>query len=516
MQIQAHHIGAAALFAGLAAGSGPAGAATCAALAGKTYGAASVTAAIDAAPPYSVMNKDPQTPVALDGAFCRVEGVIKPTADSDIKFEVWLPPASKWNGKYEGVGNGGFAGSLIYPAMKWALDAGYATSGTDTGHEGGSLDSQWALGHPEKIVDFGWRGVHETAVAAKAIVADFYGKSAAHAYFNGCSDGGREALMEAQRFPHDYEGIVAGSPANYWTRLLANAISDDQALTADPGSWLSPDDLALVTHATLAACHGENGVLADPRQCHFDSAALTCKEGQTSQCLSPAKVTALKRIYAGPKDEGGASILPGFSPGGEQGPSAWPLWVTGTQPKRVMGTLLYIFQSGFYENMVYDKPDMDYRTLKVSESLADADSKVGASINADNSDLGAFKSAGGKLIQYHGWNDSAIPPQSSIRYYDAVADKMGGEKNITPFYRLFMAPGMEHCGGGPGANAIGGVFGLPAPKHDAQHDVVAALAHWVEDGVAPETLTATLYRDNDPAKGIASERTWRAYSATSP
>ena len=282
--------------------------------------------------------------------------------------------------------------------MKYALDAGYAVSATDTGHDGGSLEAAWALKHPEKIADFGWRAIHETALAAKAIVAEAYGKGAAHAYFSGCSDGGREALMEAQRFPSDYEGIVAGAPANYWTRLLANAISTDQALSAEPASWLSPDDLALVTKSTVAACGGEGGVVADPRECRFDPAQLVCKEGQSQACLSAAKVTALKAIYAGPKDENGASIFPGFSPGGEAGPSAWPLWVTGSEPKRVFGTLLFFFESGFFANMVYDKPDMDFRNLKPAASLADSDAKAGHDLNADSPDLSAFKAAGGKLI----------------------------------------------------------------------------------------------------------------------
>jgi hypothetical protein len=482
----------------------------CGDLAGKSYGPATIVAAASVVGPSSFVGKDPPLPTALDASFCRIEGVIKPTSDSNIHFEVWLPPAEKWNGKLEAIGNGGFAGSLIYPSMKQALDQGYATTATDTGHEAGPLDAGWALGHPERISDFGWRGVHETAIASKAIVAEYYGKAATHAYFAGCSDGGREALIEAQRFPKDFNGIVAGAPASAWNRLFANALADHQALSA-PDAWLSPDDLALVNKETLAACGGENGVLPDPLACHFDPAILTCKSGQNSACLGAAKVAALKAIYAGPKDAKGVSIFPGFAQGGETGAGAWPAWLTGTEPKRLQGTLLYFFASGFFSNFVYDKTITDLTTLTLDQVLADATTRTAKALDAQSFDLTEFRAAGGKLIQYHGWNDAAIPPAASIQYYESVAARMGGESSISPFYRLFMAPGMEHCGRGPGANAIGGVFGLPTPKHDPAHDVVAAIAHWVEDGVAPDSLTATLYTDNDPGKGVASERAWSAY-----
>ena len=221
----------------------------------------------------------------------------------------------------------------------------------------------------------------------------------------------------------------------------------------------------------------------------------------------------MRKIYRGPKDAAGKPIFPGFAPGGEAGPTAWRLWITGSEPKRGAGSLIYGFGTGYFADMVYDKPDLDFKTLDLAKGLDDAEAKTGKALNATELDLGAFQAAGGKLIQYHGWNDAAIPPQSSIDYYNAVAAKMGGMDAVQPFYRLFMAPGMEHCGGGPGPNAVGGVFGMPSLSRDPAHDVVAALAHWVEDGAAPSEITATLYRDNDPAKGVAGERAWRAYSA---
>jgi hypothetical protein len=485
--------------------------ASCESLAGKTFGSATVATATSVAPPFSVTNVDPPGPIAVNAPFCRIEGMIKPSADSDIKFEVWLPPASSWNGKYEGVGNGGFAGSFVYSPMVWALDAGYAVSATDTGHSGGSLDSQWALGHPEKVADFGWRAIHETAAASKAIVEAHYGKAPTHAYFSGCSDGGREALMEAQRFPSDYDGIVAGAPANAWTKLLTGAIADLQALNATPNSWLSPEKLKTVNDAVMAACHGENGVLGDPGQCHFDPSTLLCKGEASNACLTEPELASLRQIYAGPKDKDGKSIFPGFAPGGEAGPTAWTLWITGSDPKRTSGSLIHAFGTGFFSDMVYNQPNWDFKSVTVDEALAQADKMAGEALDAQLTDLGAFKAAGGKLLQYHGWNDSAIPPQNSINYYEAVAAKMGGLDNLKSFYRLFLAPGMEHCGGGAGPNAVGGVFGSPSATHDPGHDVVAALAHWVEDGAAPQTLTASSYQDGDPAKGVAAQRPWCAY-----
>jgi feruloyl esterase len=441
-----------------------------------------------------------------------VQGVIKPSADSEIKFEVWLPPAASWNGKYEGIGNGGFAGSLIYPSINWALTGGYAVSGTDTGHEGGPLDSDWAKGHPEKVVDFGWRGVHETALASKAIVEAYYGKAPTRAYFSGCSDGGREALMEAQRFPKDYDGIVAGAPANAWTRLLSNGASNEQALTASPAAWLPPETLAAVTKAVLATCHGADGVLPDPERCHFDPAALACKAEAAKTCLTSPQLKTLRTIYEGSKDASGKPLFPGYAPGGESGPGEWPLWITGHEPNRVAGTLLHGFASGYFNNFVNEGASKDYLTQSVTQDLADAQKKTAEALDADSPDLSAFQAAGGKLLQYHGWNDAAIPPASSIEYYKAAAAKMGGVDKIKTFYRLFLAPGMDHCGRGPGPNAIGGVFGLPPPTRDSTHDVTAALDRWVENGVAPERLDATKYNGDEPSKGVASYGAWSAYN----
>ena len=366
----------------LSFGAGSAAAADCASLAAKTFGDATITAATSVVPPSSVAGIEPLGPVPITAPMCRVQGSIKASADSNITFDVWLPAEAAWNGKYEGVGNGGFAGYEVYRGMTWALAGGYAVSATDTGHVGGSLDAGWALGHPEKITDFGWRAIHETAAASKAIIEAYYGKAPARAYFAGCSDGGREALMEAQRFPKDYDGIVAGAPANYWTRLLTNGMWTDQALAATLDSWISPEKLAVVTDAALKACHGENGILDDPGQCHFDPSILLCKAGESNECLSAPQITALKKIYSGMQDASGKSVFPGYPPGGESGPVAWTLWLTGAEPKRIEGTLIYGFVTGYFADMVFDKQDWNFRGQNLADDLAQAEEKTAKAVDA--------------------------------------------------------------------------------------------------------------------------------------
>ena len=287
----------------------------CARLAGRTFDHATVASATNVAPPFGVLGNNPPSPVMVNVPFCRVQGSIRPSLNSDIAFEVWLPPEAAWNGKYEGIGNGGFAGSMLYVPMDWALEGGYAVSATDAGHTGVALDASWALGHPEKIVDFGWRAIHETASASKAIIEDYYAKPPTHAYFMGCSNGGREALMEAQRYPKDYDGIVAGDPANFWTKLVTNGLWTEKALIETPDSWISPEKLSVVTDAALKACHGEKGVLEDPGQCHFDPSSLTCTAVTltaitSNECLSAPQIAALKKIYSGMQDASGRSIFP--------------------------------------------------------------------------------------------------------------------------------------------------------------------------------------------------------------
>jgi hypothetical protein len=483
---------------------------TCESLSGRSLGNATITAATAVTPPFTIKDEIMDQQITISVPFCRAQGTIKPSPDSDIRFELWLPEDSAWNGNYEGVGNGGFAGSISYHAMAWAVEANYAASGTDTGHVAPFNDASWARDHPEQTVDWAWRAIHETAGRSKAIVQAHYGRSPAHAYFSGCSDGGREALMEAQRFPEDYDGIVAAAPANYWNRLLASFVWNEQALTAEPGGALPTKKLSAVTAAVLAACHGEDDMLSDPSQCRFDPSVLTCKGVENDSCLTGPQVTTLKKIYSGTRNAAGELLFPGYQPGSEAG---WNISIIGDGANPGEGSDQLALGRGFFGDMVLGKPGWDIRTMNFDDDLKRAEAKTAQTVDAANPDLGRFKATGGKLIQYHGWNDSTIPAPSSIQYYEEVASKMGGVPQIQSFYRLFMAPGMDHCGGGVGPNAVGGVFNLPPPKHDAEHDVVGALAHWVEDSVPPAKIVATKYQDDDPRKGIAMQRPWCPYPA---
>ena len=442
-----------------------------------------------------------QPAASLLPAFCRVQGVAKPSSDSEIKFEVWLP-ASGWNGKLEQVGNGGFAGAIPEFAMAQPLHRGYATAATDDGHAGGT-GASWAIDHPEKVIDFGYRAVHVVSIQAKAIVAAFYGSSPKLSYFVGCSDGGREALMEAQRFPDDFRGIVAGAPANYWTHLQFKGLWDERAVE-DPGSFIPPEKLKVLQDASLAACDSldglKDGLIENPRLCHFNPAVVQCKGADTASCLTESQVQAARKIY-GPavNSETGAAIAPGFSPGAEANPANWALWITGT--KLGQPTIGAFFANAFFSGMVFGNSKLDVHTVNFGSDVRLTDDKLALILNADNPDLRAFKSHGGKLIQYAGWGDAAIPPQGSVDYFESVQSAMGNTKE---FYRLFMVPGMSHCGGGAGANVFGN--GAEVPNADASNDVVMALDRWVEDGLAPAEIVATRYVDNNSAKGVEMTR----------
>ncbi len=441
-------------------------------------------------------------------AFCRVTGVIKPASDSHIQFEVWMP-LQEWNGKFQGVGNGGFAGSISFGGMANAVTHGYATASTDTGHQGTGVDATWALGHPEKIVDFGYRAIHETARQAKAIIHAFYGEAPRRSYFSSCSNGGRQALMEAQRFPEDYDGIIAGAPANFWTHLLTQAVWDIQATMQDPASYFPASKMPAIESAALAACDSvdgvKDGVIDDPTKCHFDPSVLLCKGSETESCLTAAQVGALKKIHAGPRDSKGRQVMPGFSTGGESGPGGWGQWITGPAPGK---SLQFAFGTQFFENMVYSNPGWDFRTFNLDRDLKTAEDKLAPVLNATDADVHRFRERGGKLILYHGWSDAAIPPVNAINYYQSVIAKMGA-KNSEPFLRLYMVPGMQHCGGGPGPNVFGQGSGA---NSDPMHDMDAALEHWVEEGVAPDQIIATKYRTgSDPASGVVRTRPLCAY-----
>lgn len=436
---------------------------------------------------------------------CDVKATARPSSDSEIKFELWLPP-SGWNGKYQQVGNGGWAGNIPIASFAEPLKRGFAVAGTDDGHS--APGAVWAIGHPEKLVDFGYRAVHETALQSRAIIQAFYGKDATRSYFVGCSDGGREALMEAQRFADDFDGIVAGAPANNWSHTITGGMWDERAILDDPKGAITPAKLPAIQKAALAQCDAidglKDGLIEDPRNCHFDPAALTCKGAETDECLTASQVAALKKIYSGPKNSRtGAQIFPGFSPGSEGETGTWAAWIV---PAANRSPLQFGFANTYYGQAVYEDPKWDFRTMNFDEDVAYGDEKVGSVLNSTNPDLRPFRDRGGKLIQYHGWGDPAIPALSSIQYYDRVKafmtkvpDERNSSREVEDFYRLYMVPGMGHCSGGNGANVFGNRPGAPA---DADHDVVVALDRWVEKGIAPGEIIGTGKSVTDPGKAL--------------
>jgi feruloyl esterase len=427
-------------------------------------------------------------------AFCRVVAEAKPTSDSDIKLEVWLP-ASGWNGKLQGLGNGGFAGLIDTGGLGMALKAGYAATATDAGHTGSPIDGAWAVGHPEKVIDFGHRGIHEMTRVAKAVVATYYGKAPERSYFAGCSDGGREALMEAQRYAEDYDGILAGAPANNWTPLLTTAGYDTQALTLDPASFIPPAKIPTIAAAVNAACDEldgvRDGILNDPRKCHFDPTTIQCKGEDSEKCLTTAQIAALKKLYQGTLDSKGHIVYPGYPPGAEDGPGGWRLWITGPAPQKSM---MAFFGKGFFSDFIHEKPDWDFKDFQIDADLKAANEKTAQALNATDVDLKPYQARGGKFILYHGWNDPAITALNTIHYYDAVIKKMG-QQDVDSFARLYLAPGVQHCFGGPGPDSFGA--GVDPRATDPQHSLDLALVQWVEKGTAPGTIIASKFEGPD-------------------
>jgi tannase/feruloyl esterase len=399
-------------------------------------------------------------------AFCRVTATLRPTPDSDIKIEVWLP-ASGWNGKYQGVGNGAFSGAIAYPALMTALARGYATSSTDTGHSGNTAG--FAVGHPEKAVDFGWRAVHEMAVVSRQIVAAYYSAAPKWSYWNGCSAGGRQALKEAQRFPADFDGIIAGSPGLDWTGRASQAVRIAQALE-QADARLTPAQAQLVHRAALDACDAadgvKDGVIDDPTHCRFDPGVLECRgTDRDASCLTPPQVATVRLIYSPMTNPKTGRAIAGLLPGSELG------WTDRGWSASARATGLDQFRF-----LVYKDPAWQLAMFAGDQDAARAESIDDGTINALDPNIKPFLDRGGKLIQYHGWSDPQISPGASTQYYTRVAETLGGARNVERGYRLFMAPGMAHCGGGEGPNTF---------------DMLAALEQWVERGQAPDRILAS-------------------------
>jgi len=418
-------------------------------------------------------------PYAELPAFCRVAGRIAPTPDSNIAFEVWLPVAG-WNGKLVAVGNGGYSGEIWFPFMARPLAAGYVAASTDTGHEGPVMDASFALNHPEKVVDFGYRAVHELAAKAKAISVAFYGSPPRRAYWSGCSTGGRQGLTEAQRYPADFDGIIAGAPANYMTRLSAKYVTASQVIHKEPGNFIAEEKLGALHAAALAACDSrdgvQDGVIENPLRCNFDPASLQCAGADQPTCLTSAQVASAQVLYqpmTNPRTQ--LVLFPGVSPGSELG---WNGAVGAMLPQ------LSTLPTGIFEFIVFKKKGWDYRTFDVARDLPIAEDTAGPVLDAIDPNLAPFFDRGGKLLQYHGWGDPGIPPLNSIDYYESVrAAVVGSDLDRAEFdnsYRLFMVPGMDHCGGGAGTD---------------QFDTLKALDAWVETDKPPESIIGARLKD---------------------
>jgi feruloyl esterase len=393
--------------------------------------------------------------------FCRVMAVSRPVNDSEIHFELWMPAPAKWNRKFEGTGNGGFSGSLSYSMMADALNRGYATAGSDTGHVPDDLT--FGVGHPDKIDDWAFRAVHVMTETAKLIVRDYYGRLPQYSYFAGCSTGGQQALTEAQRFPADYDGIIAGDPGHNRIHLMAGAM-----WTLEAAKALTAAKLPLITKTAIASCDAVDGVtdgiIDDPRRCTFDPGALLCKGGDKDNCLTAPQVESVRRIYSGAKNpRTGDRIFAGWTLGTE---TSWTTYFVGpAEPRR----------NEFWKLWVFNDPEWDWRTFDFDRDLAFADTKM-AVVNSVDADLRPFKARNGKLLMYHGWADGNVPAADAIEYYERVTLAVGGSDRTGDFFRLFLVPGMGHCSGGDGPNNF---------------DTLSALEQWVEHGKAPERMIAS-------------------------
>lgn len=452
---------------------------SCEALVGMALKGGKVDAAASLADGAMVNLEAGKLGLPAPAAFCRVQATLSPVSGSSIKVEVWLPERAGWNGKLLGAGNGGFGANMLLPSllMRGAVQKGYAAVGTDMGHVSeADVDASWALNAPEKIRDYGWRANHVGAETAKQVIAAYYDGPLAASYFHGCSDGGRQALTLAQRYPADYDAIIAGAPAMPWTRM-ASAFANNAVAATKPGGDLPMAKLKLLQSASLGACDAldgvKDGVIDDPRACRFDPAKLACKGGEGADCLTAGEVATAKLLYEGPKTSDGKSFYPGFAPGAEAEAGTWSQWLTGSQSQHVK------FGTAFFRYFVHADPDWQLSDFNLERDYALAKQRVGGDLDADSTDLGTFFKRGGKLILYHGWNDAGIPAQNTVDYYERLV--AANPRAAATSVRLFMVPGMSHCLAGQGPNIF---------------DPLSAIDGWRQGGAAPERIIATKY-DND-------------------
>ena len=396
-------------------------------------------------------------------AHCKVAATLTPSPDSHIEMELWLP-SEGWNGKFLAMGNGAWAGNISLDAIAVGLRRGYATASNDTGHTGGS--ASFAVGHPEKLVDFAYRAMHEMAVQSKTIIRAFYGRAPQLSYYQGCSTGGRQGMMEAQRYPEDFDAIIAGAPVYNMVHLNVSQVGLQVEMLKNPERLVPAEKKTMFANAVLAACDERDGVkdgiVNNPRACTFDPAVLACKEGDRADCLTGAQVESARSVWAAVKTKSGELVYPGRSPGFESG---WRVPVPGA-PLNPLFTDMPRFigrQDANWDPMTFD----------LEKDLALALKNAGF-VEANDANLAKFKARGGKLLLYHGWADPGPAPENTINYYDAVNKKLGGTQD--DWMRLFLMPGVGHCGGGVGPD---------------QADFLGALEQWREKGVAPPQINAS-------------------------
>jgi feruloyl esterase len=517
-------IGAAvAVFAGVAVASTPAMATPCTNLQSLQLHHTMITSATDNTtgmfvPPGSA-------PITSLPAFCRVTATLTPSSDSSIKIEVWLPETT-WNGRFLGTGGGGFQGVITYNELASGIQAGFASSNSDlgtgssgcsplfcgsAGNMGNPLAKEFGdpatpstglFGHPERIKDFGYRAIHGMTVRGKEIADAFYGQKAKKAYFAGCSTGGQNALMEAQRFPNDYDGILAGAPAFNRTHLHMAGLFGWQDTHASPGRLIQTGQMTLINQAVLKQCVGRDGgastdqFLTDPRDCHFDPKVLLCKGGQAPPlCLTPDQVTTMQKYYGGAMDPVNGQVI---NPGPARGTETDNFLALGLAFQEQLPEPAFdgLFYWVFGPSFGYPASAVNFANFDFHHAIDTVDDQLAAVLNANSTDLGEFREHGGKLLMYHGWADPLIPSQSSINYFNALVgnDSHGFQQasfgagnpalqRTQSYARLFMAPGLYHCSGGPGPNVF---------------DALTPLVTWVEGGTAPETIVATKFVNDTP------------------
>lgn len=483
----------------------------CSALLGVASEMATITSAAPVAAGETIGTTNVTAP------FCRVQGVARPSADSLINFEVWLPATpNAWSGRLKTDGTGGYAGATPIARMAADLAAGFVVAGSDMGHTGGE-SADWTIGHPEKVKDWGYRAHYFVTTAAKAVTQAYYGKPAAHAYFEGCSNGGRQAMMMAQRYPDLFDGIVAGAPSQFYGDTLLSLVwtGHSQVPVLGQPPILSAAKRAMMSAHALAACDAMDGLadqqITNPRACTFDPAVLLCTGSETADCLTSDQLRAARAVYRGiPAADGG---------------QRWNGPVVGSEADWIPAFADTGGYGVFIGHFVYSQltPPFMPRSLDVAAEYDRIKQAVTPFMVAPSPDLTRFKARGGKLIQYHGWHDAVVAPHTSPNYVHALA-QFERLKGLSPaafdqavenlsaadvaaaaqvqapvvqqYHRLFMLPNVAHCGGGSGPSNIGGGTGDPLPTfRDADHDAVLAVARWVEQGVAPEAIVATTLKD---------------------